>query len=415
MNARFDRRDFLKTGSMAAGGAFLGAPLVDGTILPGADYLKPLESRPPGPASQEVLVVGAGLSGLVAARQLARAGHDVTVLEARSRPGGRVHTMRDAFPSGLYAEAGAMVAFGPHIIPLLEELDLKPRPTQPADGQDLALIDGERIRMTENGPSREWPVDLTPRERKLGADGLRRRLFGPLLKKIGDPREETWPPERLRTYDRMSYAEFLRSHELSKAAIHLLRTLSLSPDFDHYSALSQFRSLWAFGQAPEQTGVLDGGTDRLPEALAEPIEDRIRYGAEVVRIEHAEDGAGAGGPSRGRADRVRGRGDGAGPPGSHRLRGGMDDLRLVRGPVGPGRAQLLPARPDVRLPAGDLPSRGTSPLCRGPHLPLRADGRGRRVRSARGPGSERGGKTGSRMRAEDTDSTLLESRQGRNR
>ena len=39
--------------------------------------------------------------------ELTQAGHDVTVLEARTRPGGRVHTLRDPFAEGLYAEAGA--------------------------------------------------------------------------------------------------------------------------------------------------------------------------------------------------------------------------------------------------------------------------------------------------------------------
>jgi monoamine oxidase len=47
------------------------------------------------------------MAGLVAAYELSKLGHEVTILEARTRPGGRVHTLREPFSDGLYAEAGA--------------------------------------------------------------------------------------------------------------------------------------------------------------------------------------------------------------------------------------------------------------------------------------------------------------------
>ena len=59
-----------------------------------------------GPA-KKVLILGAGMAGLVAAYELSQLGHDVTVLEARTRPGGRVHTLRAPFSDGLFAEEGA--------------------------------------------------------------------------------------------------------------------------------------------------------------------------------------------------------------------------------------------------------------------------------------------------------------------
>src|SRR5207237_6018781 len=59
-------------------------------------------------AAKSGVVIGAGLAGLVAANELTQAGHEVTVLEARGRAGGRVLTLREPFSDGLYAEAGAL-------------------------------------------------------------------------------------------------------------------------------------------------------------------------------------------------------------------------------------------------------------------------------------------------------------------
>jgi monoamine oxidase len=55
----------------------------------------------------KIVVIGAGASGLVAAYELNRAGHDVTILEARDRSGGRIHTLSSPFSEGHFAEAGA--------------------------------------------------------------------------------------------------------------------------------------------------------------------------------------------------------------------------------------------------------------------------------------------------------------------
>src|SRR5882762_2130334 len=83
------RRQFLKQGAIAFAGASLWRP-VFAAVTP-----------------KKVLILGAGMAGLVAGYELSELGHDVTILEARTRAGGRVHTLREPFLDGLYAEAGA--------------------------------------------------------------------------------------------------------------------------------------------------------------------------------------------------------------------------------------------------------------------------------------------------------------------
>ena len=70
---------------------------------------------PAQPPRNNVLVIGAGAAGLMAARKLLDFGFHVTVLEARDRPGGRIDTWRakDAEKTrGALAEKGAMIITG---------------------------------------------------------------------------------------------------------------------------------------------------------------------------------------------------------------------------------------------------------------------------------------------------------------
>ncbi|MGH9703464.1 MAG: NAD(P)-binding protein, partial [Candidatus Acidiferrales bacterium] len=78
-----DRREFLWRG--AFGIAALATP---GIALP-LGIPRPLE-RTDKP--KKILIAGAGLAGLAAGYELVQAGHDVSIIEASTRPGGRVYT-----------------------------------------------------------------------------------------------------------------------------------------------------------------------------------------------------------------------------------------------------------------------------------------------------------------------------------
>ena len=85
---------------------------------------------PRAPKPKKVLIVGAGMAGLVAADALQRAGHEPLLLEGQQRVGGRIYTLREPFTHGQYAEAGAMRIPKSHDLTLayVEKFGLKVSP-----------------------------------------------------------------------------------------------------------------------------------------------------------------------------------------------------------------------------------------------------------------------------------------------
>ena len=157
------RRNFLTR----AGGAMVSLLLGTGCSknVMGPDDSEPPEPPEPTPPSEtpptaeptspedrvDVIVVGAGLSGLVAAYELVRAGHDVRVLEASNAPGGRAQTLRDPFDDGLIAETGPARIPPDHDLTLgyIDHFGIETSPFYPQEGAYLVVSDrGARERQT---------------------------------------------------------------------------------------------------------------------------------------------------------------------------------------------------------------------------------------------------------------------------
>jgi monoamine oxidase len=273
-----DRREFLKLGLLAASAQL--APQQAWSFAP-----KPLQ---PAASSKRILIIGAGLSGLVAAYELSQAGHDATILEAQMRPGGRVLTLREPFSDGLYAEAGAARIPDNHDLTIhyAKHFGLNLVPFFPSKLARVCLIGEKRIKY------RTWtdldlsqvPLNLTAEERRLGMAGLLQKYLGDALTDIGDPRTPGWPSGSAKKYDSITMAEFLKERGASRGAIELLEYPYASAEDDPVSLLWTLRDNW-YPLHETTRYKIDGGNDKLPKAFAEELKEKIHYGSPVVRIE----------------------------------------------------------------------------------------------------------------------------------
>src|SRR5439155_9421728 len=144
-----DRRTFLaQTGrtlalTWTAAAAVSAEPAVAETQAPAA-----------AGSARQVIVLGAGLAGLATAYELKKAGYAVAVIEARTRPGGRVLTYRDPFADGLYAEMGAeyVDATDEYDHRFCKELGLK---VMTAKLYDAIFVRGQRFKMASFKQNKE--------------------------------------------------------------------------------------------------------------------------------------------------------------------------------------------------------------------------------------------------------------------
>ena len=246
--------------------------------------------RPDRAREADVAIVGAGLAGLVAARELTAAGARVVVLEARDRVGGR--TLNEPLGDGQVVEVGGQW-IGPtqdRIAALARELGVETFPTHVA-GARLIELRGRVRRYSGRIPKVAPAVLLDYQQAHVRLDRLARTV----------PLEAPWKAPGAARLDSQTLASWMRRNTLTRGARALLELAVEAVWAAEPSELSLLHVLFYIhsggsldlllesdGGAQQERFV--GGSQTVSIRMAEELDDAVELSAPVRRIEHSADG-----------------------------------------------------------------------------------------------------------------------------
>lgn len=239
------------------------------------------------PRPKRIVVVGAGMAGLSAAYELKRAGHEVVLLEAQQRVGGRLQTYREPFTHGLYAEAGGMRLPASHELTMgyVNKFKLKTSPFTMGNPNCYVFINGEKMRLSE---FRHNPAVLgfavNEKERGKTASQLWDESLAPIEAKLKEKGDSAWD-EILAEYDNDSLREFLDKCGWSEGAIEMFGLFQGYEGRQNASFIDIIRP--EIGGSFRDLVELQGGSDNLPNAFLPELRGEIRFGAKMVALDQS--------------------------------------------------------------------------------------------------------------------------------
>jgi len=279
-------------GTAASGAAAAALPGV--ARAPAADAA---EAR-----SADVAVVGAGLAGLTAAREVAKQGRSVLVLEARDRVGGRV--LNHSLKSGGYSELGGMFT-GPtqdRIQALASDVGVGTFPTYNTGNNVFIGGNGRREEFPSDGPLGTAPADpIVAPDIALAVTQLDNMAEG-------FPVDSPWDANHAGEWDRQTLDTWLRGHTTGSAEFMNVVSAATEAIFggeaDELSLLYTVFYIAASGNEQNQGTFernfntkdgaqekrFEGGAQQVPLRVAAALGGNVVLAAPVRRIAQTDAG-----------------------------------------------------------------------------------------------------------------------------
>ena len=254
----------------------------------------------PSSTNADVIVVGAGLSGLMAARQLAGAGKSAIVLEARNRVGGR--TLNHDIGGGKVTELGAQFV-GPtqdHILKLMDDLQIGKYDTY--DTGLNVYYDGVTTPHHTETFSDTSPLGAAPTDPFVGPPAAavvtqldQMSTSVPLDAPWNAPSAKDWDSQSLYTWTQNNGAQGNKQFaEVVETAIEAIfgaesRDISLLYALFYIAASGNESNPGTFERNFNtrnggQQWRVEGGTQRIPLTMAQQLGNRVVLSAPVRKI-----------------------------------------------------------------------------------------------------------------------------------